>query len=315
MSKKVILNTMKNSVGTKTNIPYKELFDLYVKDCKLRNISDTTIRGYAFANKYFLTEVGDIKCSDVTQDLVDVYKISLINRLKPESVNSYIFKISPVIKFGYKKGYISENIEFNHMIEQERLKDIYTDEELKILLKRNKNQNFAEYRTWVIINVLLGTGIRATELRELEVKDINFDNNVLNLTHTKNRQIRSIPLHPTLIKILSEYVEIRNGTPSEKLFCNQFGDIMARTTLQMSVTKYAKKRGLNKYSLHLFRHTFITLSIKNGMNLLMLKQITGHKDLKMLNKYYNANITDMADIVNEFNPLENFKPKNVIKNK
>lgn len=312
MSKKVILNSRKNSVGNKTDIPYQELFELYIKDCKLRNISDITIQGYAFANKYFLDKVGNVLCSEVTQELIDDYKISLVNRCKPETVNSYIFKVSPIVKFGYKKGYIAEDIEFNHMIEQDRLKDIYTDAELEKLLKTPKTDSFTEYRSWIIINLLLGTGIRSKELRELKIKDVDFENRVLNLSHTKNKKIRVIPLHPKLTKLLSEYIEVRNGTPSEILFCNQFGGIMATTTLQQSITKYNKDRGVNKSSIHLFRHTFITLAIKNGINLLLLKQITGHKDLKMLNRYYNANMSDMVDIANSFNPLEKFNAKKKI---
>lgn len=80
------------------------------------------------------------------------------------TVNSYVFKISPTIHYGFEKGYIKENIEFTHCIEQKEMKDIYTAEELEILLKRPKGDDFCEFRAWVIINVLIATGIRAKEL-------------------------------------------------------------------------------------------------------------------------------------------------------
>lgn len=82
-----------------------------------------------------------------------------------------------------------------------------------------------------------------------------------------------------------------------------------RTTLQCSIVKYCKKRVVQKHSLHLFGHTFITLSVQKGMSPLLLKRITGNSDFKMLNKYYQYNPVDLVNIVDEFNPLEQFKAK------
>ena len=160
--------------------------------------------------------------------------------------------------------------------------------------------------------MLLGTGIRAKELRETRVKDVDIKEGVLSLNHTKNRKPRSIPLPTSLIIILTEYIRIRAGAEEEPLFCNIFGEPLPRTTLQISVIKYCKKRGVEKTSLHLFRHTFITLSVRKGISPLFLKRITGHSNLKTLDKYYSFDITDLVNIVDEYNPLEDFKSKKKI---
>lgn len=292
------------------NISYNELYFLYENDCKLRNISPITIKGYEFAHKYFKQFAGEeLRCDDITQDLINGYILNLKDRLKPETVNSYVFKISPVIKYGIKRGYIKDNIEFTHLVEQEHVKEIYTNKELEILLKRPKGDSFSQYRTWVIINLLLATGIRAMELRELLIKNVDLTNGILTLSHTKNKKARVIPIPTSLLIILTEYLRIRAGAGEEPLFCNIYGEPMARTTLQTSVIKYCKARGVEKYSLHLFRHTFITLSVRKGMSPILLKRITGHSNLKMLNKYYNFDISDLINIVDEYNPLEDFRAK------
>ena len=59
-----------------------------------------------------------------------------------------------------------------------------------------------------------------------------------------------------------------------------------------------------RYSLHLFRHTFITESVKSGMPIVFLKRITGHSSFTQLNRYYQYNPTDLVDVVDEYNPLE-----------
>ncbi len=301
-------NTFQNRL---TDISYSELYKIYENECKLRNLSSTTIKGYYFAHVYFTRWLGaDIKCSEITQDLINEYILALKDRLqKPQTVNSYIFKVSPVVKYGIKRGYIKDDITFTHLVEQEHFKEIYTKEELERLLQRPIGNSFAQYRSWVIVNVLLATGIRALELRELLIGDIDLPNGILTLQHTKNRKSRIIPIPTSLGIILSEYLELRNGTKEEPLFCNIYGEALCRTTLQISITKYCRKCGVEKHSLHLFRHTFITLSVRKGMSPILLKRITGHSNFKVLNNYYNFNPTDLVNIVDEYNPLEDFKPK------
>lgn len=301
----------KNLLESKmVDIPYEELFKMYVTDCRLRGIAEVTIKGYDFAHTYFKRHVGDnLKCSDITQDLINGYILHLKDRLKPESVNSYQFKISPVIRYGMSKGYIKDSIEFTHLKEQEHIKDIYTEAELKKILKRPENPTFAEYRNWVLCNFLLATGIRAKELRELLIRDVNLPEGYISLSHTKNRKPRMIPIPSTLHAIMIEYLQIRGGSEVETLFTNVFGEPLCRATLQYCIIKHCKRVGVKKHSLHLFRHTFITMSVRKGMSPVLLRRITGHSNYKVLDKYYQHNVTDLVNVVDTFNPLEDFKPR------
>lgn len=309
---KPLVKTRKNPVhSNKANVSFTSMTDLFIHNCKQKNLAPETVAGYSYAAKRFKEWYGkeELYCDDITQDLINDYIYYLTENYKPQTVNSYQFKLSAVIHFGVSFGYIKDKIEFTHCVEQEHIKEIYSNDELKTLLKRPTNDSFAEYRDWVIINVLLATGIRAKELRELLIKDVDFDNSIINLTHTKNRKPRIIPMPSMLHIIMFEYVNCRNGLPQEPLFCNIFGEPLKRTTLQLTITKYCKKRGVNKYSLHLFRHTFITLSVRNGMSPLLLKRITGHQSLKMLNNYYQFDVSDLSNVVDQYNPLSQFAPK------
>jgi len=290
---------------------YKELLELYNKECSRKGVSDITVKGYDYAGKYFMDFTGEnITCMEITQELIDDYIIWLKDRgIKMTTVNSYQYKISPVINFGYKRGLIERKIDFIRVIEQEEIKEIYTNRELETLLKRPKEKSFPTYRTWVIINTLISTGIRAKELRELKIKNIDLECGMISLEYTKNRSARIIPTSTTLHMILTEYLLVRNGNPNEPLFCNIYGEPMGRTTLQCSVSKYCKNQDVEKTSIHLFRHTFITLSVRKGVSPLILKRITGHKDLKMLNHYYSFDVSDIVNIVDEINPLEDFNLK------
>lgn len=293
-----------------TNISYLSLFELYLRECKVKNLSDTTIKGYKYATNYFLDFAGyELMCHEVTQELINNYYLHLQQAHKATTINSYVFKISPTVLYGVNKGYIKEQIEFTHMVEQETIKEIYTQQELEILLKRPQGDDFCEFRAWVIINTFLATGVRARELRNLRVKDVNLEQGYITLNVTKNNEARIIPISSSLHIILSEWIQVRNASREDFLFCNIFGEQLQRSVLQTLVKRYSVRRGVNKYGLHLYRHTFITLSVRKGMSPVMLKRITGHKSMKMLERYYAFNPTDLVNIVDEFNPLEDFKPK------
>ena len=111
---------------------------------------------------------------------------------------------------------------------------------------------------------------------------------------------------------MAEWLQIRNAPKDDWLFCNIYGEQLQRVVLQTLVKRYSLNRGVERYGLHLYRHTFITLSVRKGMDSIMLKRITGHKSMKMLERYYACNPTDLVNIVDQFNPLEDYKQKDKV---
>lgn len=130
------MSRRKMQLQTKREKGYQELFEEYIRYCKMQKLSPDTIQTYYHHHRYFLNFTGnDLQCADIDQNLIDAYKLHLIEKgLNGVSVNSYQHNISPVIKYGIKLGYILP-ISFTSVKEEEKIQDIYTQEELKILLK------------------------------------------------------------------------------------------------------------------------------------------------------------------------------------
>jgi integrase/recombinase XerD len=297
---------------------YQELFENYIRFCKIQKLADETIKTYFHHHKYFLKFAGEnLICEDINQNFMDEYKLYLIEKgLNGVSVNSNTHNISPVIKYGIKTGCIRGKIEFKQVKEEYKLKELYSKEELQILLTKPniKKCSFSVYRDYAIINMFVGTGIRAKELRSIKIRDIDLDNSLLRLQITKNKRARYIPISITLKNVLTEYLAFRSyKTEDDYLFSNIFGDMMPRTTLQMSITKYCKKRGLNKYSLHLFRHTYCTNYLRLGGSPFILQRIMGHSSMKMVNHYLALNTDDLQKDSDLFNPLEQIFKKRIDK--
>lgn len=300
----------------KKKLLFTDLCAMYFKKCEANGISAYTTNGYKNILKYFNEFRGnsDTYCDDINTDVFENYKLYLKNvrNIKDISVNSYIRKLTPMLSYGIGLGYIAK-FSYSYMKCQETYKSIYTTEELTILLskptEKNTTNRFAHYRNWTICCFLLGTGLRALELRELKIKNVDLSSDFINLAHTKNKRPRQVPIPKTLHNILVDYLQYRGGDLEDYLFPNSFGDKIPRSTLQMAITKYCKKKGIEKYSFHLFRHTFATLYLRNGGQFATLKTILGHSSYRMMDTYIHMAGEDLIQSI-QFNPLDRIKTKN-----
>ncbi len=79
---------------------------------------------------------------------------------------------------------------------EETVKEVYTDEELMLLLKKPNLSKckFNEYRTWVIINFMMNSGARSSTIREILIGDVDLDNGIVTYRHNKNHRVQVIPL-------------------------------------------------------------------------------------------------------------------------
>lgn len=202
-------------------------------------------------------------------------------------------------------------LEMPHIVDKEVVKETYSDEELLALLKRpERNCTFAEFRSWVIINFLLNNGCRASTIRNIQNQDVDLENRQIIFRHTKNGKPQAIPLCSMLVTILKEYMAIRKGTATDYLFCNQYGDQMTESALRLSIGRYNESRGVEKTSIHLFRHTFARkYLIDCGGDAFMLQRLLGHSSLKMTKHYCAIYDTDIADNYDSFSPLAQMKPQ------
>jgi len=300
---------------TKERKLYSELSQEFLNILKIRGRSQQTITSYTYHNKYFMEFLGDKYCEDITLDTLDDYILYMrgVKEIKNgTTINSYLRNISPILKYAMKKGYILEDFLIPSVKEQETFKAIYTAEELDKLLSKPRKKDFTRYRSWAIIWVLSSTAIRARELRELKVKNLDLFNRTILLNFTKNKKARYVPVSESLEYVLIDYLEVRKGDGEDYLFPSVYNSQLAMSTLQKVMKNYCNERGIEKTSLHLFRHTFITNAVNKNVSPLILQRITGHSTMKELNRYYNAKTTDMVNVIDEIAPRSN-KRKVILK--
>lgn len=166
-----------------------------------------------------------------------------------------------------------------------------------------RSTTFCEYRNWVIINLLLNSGCRAATIRSFLVKDVNLNNATITYRHTKNKSIQIVPLCSEMVSVMREYMKVRNGEANDVLFPNESGKAMTEAGLREAVRYYNRSRGVEKTSIHLFRHTFAERYLRNGGNPFNLQKILGHSTLDMTRHYCKIYDADLIKGYDSFSPL------------
>ena len=147
---------------------------------------------------------------------------------------------------------------------------------------------------------------RLETVSKVAIGDIDFENHKIALLHTKNKRQYFIPLSQDLSKVLAEYLSYRKGNKDDALFCNAYGNPLKKRTIQTDIQQYNTKRGVEKTSIHIFRHTFAQLWIENGGDIFKLQEILSHSSLEMVKEYLRMFGDNLQDGFNSHNPLDCF---------
>ena len=229
----------------------------------------------------------------------------------PRTVNTYFRAYRAFAYYCMEEGWIPVR-KISIKTSKAPIKQVYSEEELKKLMKKPKTSDFTEYRNWVIVNYMLATGNRLSSIVALNIEDIDLESGYINVNVQKNKKPVTIPLVKQMRRILKEYISLYRNleedlelSPTDPLFCNRFGERLTGDGLINAISKYNKRRGVEKTSIHLFRHTFAKSWILSGGDLFSLQKMLGHSSLDMVKNYANLYSRDIKDKAEEFSFLSN----------
>lgn len=293
------------------NLSVKEAYELFIRKCRVKNLSTASITSYEDKVKPFVEYVTGL-ISNVTSETVDDFTAYLKteHKVNDVSVSSYLRSVRAFLYYCMDCKYM-ESFKIKLPKVEKEIKETYTMDELERLLSKPdiNSCSFTEYKVWVFENYLLATGNRLSTALSIRIKEVDFDNGMLMLSRTKNRRQQMIPLSNSLSEILREYLDIRGGEADDYLFCNNYGQQASNRTFQTLVYRYNVKRNVNKTSCHAFRHTFAKQWILAGGDVFRLQKILGHSDLSVTKEYVNMFGQDLQLDFEKFNPLDNMRAK------
>ena len=172
---------------------------------------------------------------------------------------------------------------------EKKLPQILTGKEVELLLTQPACVDAKGYRDKAMLEVMYATGIRVTELIDLNIEDVNFDLGIIKCCSAK--KMRSIPLYPAALRALGVYLKdvrpVMVSDPQEKaLFVNISGGRMSRQGFWKILKYYQSKAGIEKeITPHTLRHSFAVHLLENGADLGSLQELMGHSDISSTQMY------------------------------
>lgn len=300
---------------TKKALTVLEAFEIFLNEKVRAGLVEASLKSYKDNLKiFFLYFDPQSECSKITKEVFEDYKDYLRKRQSNmTTANTYLRHLRAVLNFFMKQGYI-QKFDMQLMKVDETIKEVYTDEELKKLLKKPDvaKCSFSEYRTWVIVNYIMATGNRILTIVNILNKDIHYEDKKIFLRHLKGRRQQYIPMSNELSKVLKEYQSYRGGELEDYLFCTEEGKKLSTSGLQTAMKRYCNSRGVSKTSEQLLRHTFAKLYYKNSKDIMGVHYMLGHKDINMTKHYINMLCGDIEDFSTN-SPLDNLVQKSRIK--
>jgi len=297
-------------ITMKTSETIAETFGVYLLSKRAKGISDKTLTTY----KQHFNAISHHLSVDTPIDQLEKADLDAMTSslrdsgLAPNSIGSYIRTLKAFLSWCKDEGIT--NVNMKRYKGEETIKETYTDNELKTLLQKPNMRkcSFPEYRTWVVINLLLNNGCRAATIRNIQNKDVDLENAVIYLRHTKNKKAQVIPLCTELCRILKEYMRIRGGSDDDYLFASESGTQLKEYAFRNSIARYNKRRGVLKTSVHAFRHTFARKYLVDcGGNAFTLQRLLGHSTLEMTKRYCAIFDADIVKNYDNFSPLSQMK--------
>ena len=288
----------------------KEFFDDFIIAKKAQGLADKTIKSYQSQFRAINNHLDvNVPIEDITKSDLEKMVTSMRNsNLAANSISTYVRILRVFLSWCNEEGIT--NLNMKPYKSEETIKETYSDGELKKLLKKPdlRKCNFAEYRSWVIVNLLLNNGCRAATIRNIQNQDVDLDNQVIYLRHTKNKKAQVILLCSELCSIIREYMRVRGGGNDEYLFPNESGEQLKEYALRSSIARYNNRRGVQKKSIHSFRHTFARKYLVDcGGNAFTLQRLLGHSTLDMTKHYCAIFDADIVKNYDNFSPLAQLK--------
>ncbi len=268
-------------------------YSKYLQFCIIeKNLSLVTIENYKedflLFKKYF---PNILDTEDLTKDDLNdfIYKQSL-DDLKPSSIkrrtsslkNFYIFLEIEKIKTNIVGNILTPKSE-------KYLPEYLTIEEVERLLNSFDEKDDIDLRNKAIIETIYSSGLRVSELVNLEIKDVNYQEKIIKILGKGNKE-REVPIRKEALEYIKKYIkQVRNNltTKNKKtLFLNSNGNQLSRQYVWEMIKQKAKEANISKnISLHTLRHSFATHLLSKGADLKTVKEMLGHENIETTQIY------------------------------
>jgi integrase/recombinase XerD len=247
---------------------------------------------------------------EVSSDDIKEFLQKISKGMNSSSQSRIISGLRSFFEFLIFEKYISQNP--LRLIESpkisRKLPDTLSIEEIDLLISNLDLSKEQGERNLAIIELLYGCGVRVSELIDLKISDLFFNENFIKVTGKGNKQ-RLIPIGNITKQNVNNYLQnSRNKIKvvnafNDHVFLNRRGKNLTRAMIFTIVKNLAKKANFSKsISPHTFRHSFATHLLENGADLRTIQQLLGHESITTTEIYMHLDNKYLSEALNKFHP-------------
>lgn len=247
---------------------------------------------------------------DVETDSIEIFVRQLEAAGKsPATINRMLASVRGFYKYLISMGVLSLNpargIKYAKKTAS-KLPEILTAKEINLLLAQPDLTDAKGIRDKAMLELIYATGIKSSELIDLNVDDINLSLGVLYCNSNKHERI--IPIYPKALKILTNYIQqtrpnllVSNDQPA--LFVNMNGSRLTRQGFWKIIKFYTQSAQINKeVTPHMLRHSFAAHLLEHGAKLKDIQEVLGHSDISSTQVYSRLIKKKYQDTLNRIRP-------------
>ncbi|MFC1955774.1 tyrosine-type recombinase/integrase [Chloroflexota bacterium] len=296
----------------------------YILNCKTEGKSPNTISSYEMTLRNFIWYCKQNQFPEV-QKLTAVHIRHFLWYLAGEShrwnsnsasakkqvtsatVNDYFRALRTFFNWLEREDLIIENPFKNLKAPRvdKKLVQALSANEIERLFKVCSGKSAMEVRNKAILSVFLDTGLRISELANLTLDDVNFDDGSLLVRKGKGGKQRVVRIGNKAQKVLWRYIAIHRKSKSNYLFINRIGEPLTLLGLKIVIKRLGDKARVKVHP-HKLRHTFSISFLRAGGDVFSLQYLLGHSTLNMTQRYLQSlNANDAANAHKKFSPLDN----------
>lgn len=289
-----------------------EIFERYLKEDK--KSSENTLSSYMRDIRQYcsyLQENGISIEKASSSELENYIELLRASGKSISTVSRCIATLKCLYSFLTIRKYVEKNPSLKLTPDKniKKFPEILTSEEINLLLSQPECIDAKGYRDKAMLELLYATGIRVTELIDLNITDVNVPAGII-CCRSKGKE-RFIPLYKDAQKALDKYITLVRSQmiadPTEKaLFVNVSGERMSRQGFWKIIKYYSGKAKIDKdITPHTLRHSFAAHLLENGADLHSIQEMLGHADVSSTQIYANLIKKELKDVYNRSHPLAN----------
>lgn len=263
----------------------KSLLPKFVTSLADKGRSPSTILAYRSDLEQlveFLTKNSIATPDQIKSENLDSFRDTLLSqKFTPKSVSRKLNAVKTFFRWMVENNYLVADLSkgVSHPKVESSLPKFLTPLEYRALRDVVKSDT----RISAMIELILQSGLRISEVAN--IKTVDLADETLKIEGYATQPERTIPLNKPAKDALDKYMIERPKVESEYIFISKTGKPLAVRNIRASVDRFIQKAELPKYSVNDLRTTFIVENIKNGVDLILISQVSGHKRLSTTERY------------------------------